>query len=118
MSIFSKLFKKNTNTNFNLINLNDIIIFPKKEFYKENKEKYKEYMDTYNQILSSKKYITSLDLKINNIDINFYTNIITKTEPAPSWLEYAIVENEHKFINWFDKLNALIKRKKYLKDEW
>ena len=30
MSIFSKLFKKNTNTNFNLINLNDIIIFPKK----------------------------------------------------------------------------------------
>ena len=79
MSIFSKLFKKNTNTNFNLINLNDVIIFPKKEFYKENKEKYKEYMDTYNQILSSKKYITSLDLKINNIDINFYTNIITKT---------------------------------------
>ena len=66
MSIFSKLFKKNTNTNFNLINLNDIIIFPKKEFYKENKEKYKEYMDTYNQILSSKKYITSLDLEINN----------------------------------------------------
>mgnify|MGYP002579098734 CR=1 FL=1 len=79
MSIFSKLFKKKTNTNFNLINLNDIIIFPKKEFYKENKEKYKEYMDTYNLILSSKKYITSLDLEINNIDINFYTNIITKT---------------------------------------
>lgn len=79
MSIFSKLFKKNTNTNLNLINLNDIIIFPKKEFYKENKEKYKEYMDTYNLILSSKKYITSLDLEINNIDINFYTNIITKT---------------------------------------
>ena len=49
---------------------------------------------------------------------NVKTNIITKTEPAPSWLEYAIVENEHKFINWFDKLNALIKRKKYLKDEW
>lgn len=49
---------------------------------------------------------------------NIKTNIITKTEPAPSWLEYAIVENEHKFINWFDKLNALIKRKKYLKDEW
>ena len=48
---------------------------------------------------------------------NVKTNIITKTEPAPSWLEYAIVENEHKFINWFDKLNALIKRKKYLKDE-
>ena len=48
---------------------------------------------------------------------NIKTNIITKTEPAPSWLEYAIVENEHKFINWFDKLNALIKRKKYLKDE-
>lgn len=79
MSIFSKLFKKKTNTNFNLINLNDIIIFPKKEFYKENKEKYKEYMNTYNLILSSKKYITSLDLEINNIDINFYTNIITKT---------------------------------------
>lgn len=55
MSIFSKLFKKNTNTNFNLINLNDIIIFPKKEFYKENKEKYKEYMDTYNQILFRNK---------------------------------------------------------------
>ena len=36
---------------------------------------------------------------------NVKTNIITKTEPAPSWLE------------WFDKLNALIKRKKYLKDE-
>ena len=79
MSIFSKLFKKKTSTNFNLINLNDVIVFPKKEFYKENKEKYKEYMNTYNLILSSKKYITSLDLEINNSDINFYTNIITKT---------------------------------------
>ena len=49
MSIFSKLFKKKTNTNFNLINLNDIIIFPKKEFYKENKEKYKKYRWTYHR---------------------------------------------------------------------
>ena len=70
MSIFSKLFKKNTNTNFNLINLNDIIIFPKKEFYKENKEKYKEYMDTYNQILSSKKVSIYILLYQN---LNYFT---------------------------------------------
>ncbi len=44
-------------------------------------------------------------------------NIITKKYPSPNWLVYAVVENEHKFINWFDKLNALIKRKRYLKDE-
>ncbi len=44
-------------------------------------------------------------------------DIITKKYSAPNWLVYAVVESEHKFINWFDKLNALIKRKRYLKDE-
>lgn len=53
----------------------------------------------------------------NDNSITISKDIVTNISIAPNWLEYAIVENEHKFINWFDKLNALIKRKKYLKDE-
>lgn len=51
--------------------------------------------------------------------ITRYSNLdlITKVELAPTWLINQLEANQHKFLNWFDKLNALVKRKKYLKDE-
>lgn len=78
MNIFSKLFKKNT-SNYNLINKNNIISMPPKEFYKENISLYNEYFKKYNNILLSKKTITSIDLNINNINVTNYNNLITNT---------------------------------------
>ena len=79
MNFLKRLFKKNNMAGLYLSLLDYNIIFPNADFYntKTNQILYKIYNNKYKEILSN-RCKSSIDLKLDNIDLNMYVNIISK----------------------------------------
>ena len=79
MNFLKRLFKKNNMTGLYLSLLDYNIIFPNADFYntEDNQLLTSEYNNKYKEILSS-RCKSSIDLKLDNINLNMYVNIISK----------------------------------------
>ena len=79
MNFLKRLFKKNNVTELYLSLLDYNIIPPSNDFYntEDNLILSSEYNNKYKEILSN-RCKSSIDLKLDNIDLNMYVNIISK----------------------------------------
>ena len=79
MNFLKRLFKKNNMTGLYLSLLDYNIIPPSNDFYntEDNLILSSEYNNKYKEILSN-RCKSSIDLKLDNIDLNMYVNIISK----------------------------------------
>ena len=77
MNFLKRLFKKNNMTGLYLSLLDYNIIPPSNDFYntEDNLILSSEYNNKYKEILSN-RCKSSIDLKLDNIDLNMYVNII------------------------------------------
>lgn len=115
MNFLKKLFKRNNKiTELNLSLLDYTIIYPSNDFYntENNILLYKNYNDKYKEILSN-RCKTSVDLKLDNIDLNMYVNIITKLTIELHNISDVLNQNEDRNnIN----LNIIINKLNYYKN--
>lgn len=97
MKLFSRLFKKNNFKEYGLVNLQDLVSVPLDNFYREHLNEYKRYYKEYSDVLGGKNSITSLDIILDEeIDINFYSNMITKLTLDLSYIINPINQSSHR----------------------
>ncbi len=115
MNFLKRLFKRNNKiADLNLSLLDYAIIYPNNDFYniENNILLYKNYNDKYKEILSN-RCKTSVDLKLDNIDLNMYVNIITKLTIELHNISDVLNQNEDRNnIN----LNIIINKLNYYKN--
>ena len=96
MNFLKRLFKSNNKiADLNLSLLDYAIIYPSNDFYntENNILLYKNYNDKYKEILSN-RCKTSVDLKLDNVDLNMYVNIITKLTIEWHNISDVLIQNE------------------------
>lgn len=115
MNFLKRLFKSNNKiADLNLSLLDYAIIYPSNDFYntENNILLYKNYNDKYKEILSN-RCKTSVDLKLDNVDLNMYVNIITKLTIELHNISDVLNQNEDRNnIN----LNIIINKLNYYKN--